>query len=190
MTVPRLGVMGGSFNPIHHGHLIAAERAAEQLKLSQILFVPTALSPLKEGHELAPPKHRLAMVRLAVAGHPVFKASDAEVKRGGTSYTIDTVESLKTRAEVFVIIGDDTVGTLPKWYRIHELAERVTFAVAGRPGSYEPAPSGPWQLRRIRTALIEISGTEIRQRVRRGTSIRFLVPDAVRAYIRKHGLYR
>jgi len=190
MKIARLGVMGGSFNPIHHGHLITAERAAEQLRLDRVLFVPTALSPLKNTSDLAAPKHRLAMVRAALRGNPSFEASNAEVRRGGTSYTFDTIESLKTGAQVFLIIGDDAISLLPKWYRIHELAERVTFAVVGRPGKYEPPPPGPWKLRRVHVPLIELSGTEIRQRVRRGMSIRYLVPEAVEKYIRRHGLYR
>lgn len=186
----RLGVMGGSFNPIHHGHLVAAQRAAEQLKLDRLIFVPTAVSPLKDVHDLAQPPHRLRMVRLAIRGHRVFTASDVELKRGGTSYTFDTIESLAPKAEeVFLIIGDDVVAGLPKWYRIHELAARVTFAVAARPGQFDPPPPGPWQLRRLRTPLIEVSAAEIRQRVKRGLSVRYLTPHVVDLYIRRHGLY-
>jgi nicotinate-nucleotide adenylyltransferase len=190
MKIARLGVMGGSFNPIHHGHLITAERAAEQLRLDHFLFIPTAVSPLKNTSDLAPAEHRLHMVKLAVRGHPIFRESDVEVKRGGTSYTFDTVEALGTDAEIFLIVGDDVIADLPKWYRIHELASRVTFGVVGRPGKFEPPPQGPWKMRRIRVPLMEISGTEIRHRVARKQSIRYLVPDVVDLYIRKHGLYR
>ena len=190
MKPSRLGLLGGSFNPIHHGHLIVAERAVEQLRLDRILFIPTAVSPLKNASDLAPAADRMAMARLALKGHPLFEASDAEVKRGGVSYSFDTVERLKTTSEVFLVIGDDAVSDLPKWYRIHDLAARVTFAVAGRPGNYPPPPPGPWKLRRLRVPLIEISGTEIRDRVRRGLSIRYLLPEAVERYIRSHGLYR
>lgn len=190
MKTARLGLMGGSFNPIHNGHLITAQRAAEQLRLDHVLFVPTALSPLKNTSDLASAEHRLQMVKLAVRGHAIFEASDVEVRRGGTSYTFDTVEALGTDAEVFLIVGDDVISDLPKWYRIHELAARVTFAVVGRPGKYDPAPQGPWKLRRVRVPLVELSATEIRQRVAKGLSVRYLVPHVVDLYIRKHGLYR
>ncbi|MBI2933214.1 MAG: nicotinate (nicotinamide) nucleotide adenylyltransferase [Planctomycetes bacterium] len=190
MKLARLGIMGGSFNPIHHGHLIAADRACEQLRLDRVLFIPTALSPLKDVSDLAPAEHRMAMVRLAIREHPKFKALDIEITRGGLSYTFDTVAALKTSADIFIIIGDDAVGAIPRWYRIHDLATRVTFAVVARPGRFEPAPPGPWKLRRVRTPLIEISGSEIRQRAAREASIRYLVPSAVEKYIRTHKLYR
>jgi len=192
MKTARLGVMGGSFNPIHHGHLITAQLAAEQLRLDQVLFVPAATSPFKTAaDDLAPAEHRLQMVKLAVRGHAFFRASDVEIRRGGVSYTYDTVEALAADAQqIYLIVGDDVMADLPKWYRIHELSERVTFAVVGRPGKYPPPPQGPWKLRRVHVPLMELSGSEIRRRVSRGLPVRYLVPHVVDLYIRKHGLYR
>jgi nicotinate-nucleotide adenylyltransferase len=185
----RLGIMGGSFNPIHHGHLIVAQRAAEQLKLDRLVFIPAWVSPLKEPRDLASAEHRLTMVRLAIRGHRLFTASDVELKRGGQSYTYDTVETFDPKDDIFLIVGDDVLAGLPRWYRIHELARRVTFAVAARPGQFEPPPAGPWELRRLRAPLIEISASEIRQCVKRGLSVRYLTPHVVDLYIRRHGLY-
>ena len=186
----KLGILGGSFNPIHHGHLIIATRAAEALGLDQVLFIPTALSPLKGGRTLAPVRDRLAMVRAAVRGNPLFAASDVETRRGGTSYTIDTLKTLREshRGRFYLILGADAARLLPRWRSIDEVKRLATLVTVARPG-HSPGPEMP-KHPIVEVPLLEISSSEIRARVRRGLSIRYLVPDAVERYIRRKRLYR
>lgn len=185
----KLGILGGSFNPIHHGHLIIATRAAEALKLDRVLFIPTAISPLKRARDFASPRDRLAMVRAALRADPLFEASDLEIRRGGTSYTIDTLRALrKSRpGKPVLILGADAARLLPQWRSIDEVKRLATFVLVARPG-HRPGRGMPKQY--IEVPLLEISSTGIRERVRRGLSIRYLVPDAVDRYIRRKGLYR
>lgn len=186
----KLGILGGSFNPIHHGHLIIATRAAEALGLDRVLFIPTAVSPLKSGRDFAPPKERLAMVRAAIRGNSRFAASDAEIRRGGTSYTIDTLKALRRsrRDAVFLILGADAARLLPQWRSIDEVQRLATLVFVARPG-HRPGPGMPKHLV-VEVPMLEISSSAIRTRVRRNLSIRYLVPDAVERYIRRRGLYR
>ena len=187
----RLGILGGSFNPIHHGHLIVAERAAEAAGLDRVLLMPTALSPLKSPRDIAPAADRLAWVRAAVRGNPRLEACDLEVRRGGVSYTIDTLRELERRhpgARLHLILGADASALLPKWKSIDEVARRVTFLFLERPGHRVRARM-PNQ-RRVEMPLLEISSTEIRDRLRRGRSIRYLVPDAVRRRLETGRTYR
>jgi nicotinate-nucleotide adenylyltransferase len=186
----KLGLLGGSFNPIHHGHLVIATRAAETLRLDRVILVPTAISPLKEGVRLASPRDRLAMVRLAARGNPLLGISDLEVRRGGVSYTVDTLRELKrrTRARLFLILGADAARLLPEWKAVDEVLRLAALAVFARPG--QTLPPGLPKGHIVNAPLLEISGTEIRERVRRGLSIRYLVPDAVERYIGRKGLYR
>ena len=185
----RLGIFGGTFNPIHLGHLVLAEAAREVCWLDQVWFMPTATPPHKTIRGLIEGRHRLAMVRLAVRGHPAFHASDLELRRGGTSYTIDTMHAIRRRyprAKLFVIVGSDMVGI--RWYRMRELQRLCTFVVAQRPS----APRRPVMLTgatRISMPALEISSSAIRDRVRRGQSVRYLVPEAVRRYLLRHRLY-
>lgn len=187
----RLGLLGGSFNPIHHGHLIVATRLAEALKLDRILFIPTAISPLKGRGVLASARDRLAMVKLALRGNPLFEASDVEVRRGGVSYTVDTLRELRRPPtdKLFLILGADAARLLPRWRRIGEVRRRVTFALMARAGISLPRPL-PKRYILVKVPLLEISGTEIRERVRKGLSVRYLVPEAVGVYIQRKGLYR
>jgi nicotinate-nucleotide adenylyltransferase len=184
------GILGGSFNPIHHGHLLIATRVAETLGLDRVLLIPTAVSPLKRPEDLAPARDRWAMVRLAVRGNPLLEASDLEIRRGGTSYTVETLEALgKQRAgRLYLIMGDDAARLLPRWRSIEEVRRLATLVVVGRPGhrSSEKQP----KVLIVHAPLLEISSTEIRERVKRGLSIRYLVPDAVERYIRRKRLYR
>ncbi len=186
----KLGILGGSFNPIHHGHLIVATRAAEALGLDRVLFIPTALSPLKGTQELAPARDRLAMVRAAVRGNPLLSASDAETRRGGTSYTIDTLKAIRERhpGGIYLILGADAARLLPQWRSIDEVKRLATLVTVARPG-HSPGPKMPKHLT-VEVPLLEISSSEIRARARRGLSIRYLVPDAVERYIRRKKLYR
>lgn len=198
-------LFGGSFNPIHHGHLIVARAVAERLGVSRTVFVPSAQPPHKRGAGLASAADRLEMARLAVQGEAGFEVSDVEILRSGPSYTFLTVSdyrrALGADGPLFWIIGADTLPELHTWYRIRELVELCRIVTAARPGYEEPDLSSlaqvlsGEQVARLRegilsTPRIDISATGIRQRVREGRSIRYLVPDSVREYIQRGGLYR
>lgn len=186
----RIGVFGGSFNPIHIGHLVTAERVAETLGLDRVLFIPTARTPLKRGEDLASPRHRWAMLRLALRGHPRFQAWDAEIRRGGVSYTVDTLREIRRRfqGELYLIIGSDAVDLLPRWKAPREVLRLARLVVASRPG-HRPRRRMPKTII-VRVPLLEISGTEIRDRLRRGLSVRHLVPEPVERYLLRKRPYR
>lgn len=187
-TSLRLGILGGSFNPIHLGHLILAESAREQCRLDRVLFMPTATPPHKSSRGLLDGAQRLAMVRLALRGHPAFQASDLELRLGGVSYTLRTIRALHARypkAKLFVMIGADM--TQVRWYGMSELSRLCTFVVAPRPDSKSRRIHG---MRRIDMPLVDISSSMIRDRLRRRQSIRYLVPDAVERYLIRHRLFR
>lgn len=196
---------GGSFNPIHHGHLIAARSAAELLAATRIIFIPCANPPHKSDDDLAPAADRLEMVRLAIAGQAGWEASDCELRRDGPSYTFETVQAFRKtlgpQAVLCWMIGADSLPELASWYRIGELVEICRIVTVARPGWDHPDPGplctrlNPAQIQRLladvlNTPRIDISATDIRRRVRQGLSIRYLVPDAVADYIRSRGLYR
>ena len=186
----RLGLLGGSFNPIHHGHLITATRAAEAVKLDRVLFIPAAVSPLKNGHDLAPARIRWAMLRAALRGNPIFEACDLELRRGGVSYTVDTLRELqsRTKARLFWILGTDAARLLPRWKSINEVRRLAEFIIVSRPGD-RGFPKRPKD-HIVKAPLLEISSSEIRRRARQGLSVRYFVPDPVDRYIRQKGLYR
>lgn len=167
-----------------------ATRAAEALRLDRVLFIPTFTTPLKEDRSLALARDRLAMLRLALRGEPRFEACDLEVRRGGVSYSVDTLRTLKQRtgAHLFLILGADASRLLPQWREVDEVRRLATVVVAVRPG-HSPGPGMPKRYI-LDVPLLEISATEIRERARRGLSIRSLVPEAVERYIRRKGLYR
>ena len=183
----RLGLYGGTFDPIHHGHLILARDAIERLALDRVIFIPAALSPHKLTTRPVLPTLRRDMVAAAIAGEPSFALDDSEIHRAGPSYTIDTVENVRTahpRAELFYFIGEDNVAALHTWRRIEDLRRLVQFIVFGR-GESGAAHDFVRLPRRI-----DISATEIRTRVAHGESIRYLVPEAVREIIDRHQLYQ
>ncbi len=200
----KVGLFGGSFDPIHCAHLVVAEQARERLGLERVLFVPGRRPPHKLDKQLAPAEHRLRMVELAIAGHPAFEACDVELRRDGPSYSLVTVQGLRAEHadwELYFLIGADTLPELPTWHRLGELAALCRFAVFARPGESldEVAPLrgvlsdaaiAAIRSRSFATPLLEISSTEVRRRVREGRSARYLVPEAVRRYILEHGLYR
>lgn len=199
----KLGVFGGTFDPIHLAHLIVAEQAREQLELDALILLPAAIPPHKQRREITDGKHRLEMARLAVAGNPAFDVSDLELRREGVSYTVDTLRWLHEQHpddELFLLLGADSLSDLPNWYRPDEIRRLATLAVAGRPRSpsiesphshHSPtSPGDSSNARVIDIPLMDISSTEIRNRVASRRSIRYMVPAAVEAYIAAHGLYR
>jgi nicotinate-nucleotide adenylyltransferase len=190
--VPRLGLFGGSFDPVHLGHLLVAQAALEELELSRLFFIPAAQSPFKPQSATAPGPLRLAMLRLALAGEPACEVDDQELRRGGVSYTIDTVRNYAARfpqAELFYLIGADHVAKLPQWRDAAELAERLRFVVIPRPDE-TPAPAPePFRVSRLRGHPLALSSSEIRARVRSGASLRNLVPAGVADFLRNNRLY-
>lgn len=184
----RIALYGGTFDPPHHGHLILAREAREQLELDRVVFIPAARSPFKPGAEITPPAVRLAMVRAAIEGEDGFSLDDSEIMRGGTSYTIDTVLAARERwpaAELFWFVGGDHIAELPKWREWEKLRTLVKFIVFSRGGEAPIDPGFPRVVRRV-----DISATDIRARVAQGRSIRYLVPEPVRVLIEQHRLYQ
>ncbi len=182
----RIGIYGGTFDPVHHGHLILAHQALEEFKLDRLVFVPTAESPFKIHNHTAPATDRLAMLQLAIRGEDRFEVDPLEIERGGVSYSIDTVKMFRSRdpeAELFFLVGEDNAYRLTEWHRFEELKKMVGFVVLSRSEDFQ-SPEYPVVQRRI-----EISSTEIRNRVANGESITYLVPESVKRYIEQHQLY-
>lgn len=185
------GVLGGSFDPVHHGHLIAADRAAEALGLDTVLFVPCVQQPLKPQGPVASAERRATMVRLAVSGHGRFAMETCELDRPGPSYTVDTLRLLRQRwpdERLVLILGADAAASLPRWRASDEVARLAEIAVLTRPGA--PEVTSAFVKHLVATPAIEISASDIRARCLTGKSIRYLVPDAVLEYIGKYGLYQ
>jgi nicotinate-nucleotide adenylyltransferase len=183
----RVAIFGGTFDPIHHGHLILAREAIESLRLDRLIFVPAAASPHKLEWKLSAADVRLEMLRAAIEDEPGFRLDDMELQRPPPSYSIDTVEVLRFReptAELFYLIGEDNISRLTTWHRFDELAKMVQFVVLARSGirTEHPYPV-------IRRHL-DISATDIRNRVATGRSLRYLVPPTVETIIRDRQLYR
>lgn len=186
----QIGLFGGTFNPVHMGHLVVAQTVGSRLGLSRVLFMPDNKPPHVDAKTAIPVAHRVSMLEAAIRDNPLFDLELSEVKRGGVSYTYDTIVALKKAhpdTDYSLIIGGDMVAYLPKWHRIDELAQLVTFVGVERPGV---RVDSPYPIVWVDAPQLDISSTDIRQRVRRGQSIRYLVPDAVRAYIKKEGLYQ
>jgi nicotinate-nucleotide adenylyltransferase len=189
---------GGSFNPIHHGHLICARSAAERAGFDHVVLIPTGQPPHKPNSaNLAEPRHRVELCRQAVAGDPLFEVDEVELARSGPSYTIDTARKLAQRwgKRVSWLIGADMLQILPSWHEARTLIQEVDFVIMARPGRTLDFASLPPEFRRlegsvVNTPLIEISATDIRERVRTGRPIEFLTPESVCRYIQNHGLYR
>jgi nicotinate-nucleotide adenylyltransferase len=189
-----LGLFGGSFDPPHVGHLVVAQDALERLGLDGVRFVPARRSPFKsEGDAGADPALRLALVRAAVAGHPVFTAEGLELERASPSYTIDTVRILRDRepgVRWTLLLGSDQWASFDRWREAGELARLARIAVLARAGDTGSGSAGP-DLPHVTVPVtrVDISSTDIRRRVREGRSIRYLVPEPVRALIEANGLY-
>ncbi|MBU0676645.1 MAG: nicotinate-nucleotide adenylyltransferase [Verrucomicrobia bacterium] len=199
----RIGIFGGSFNPVHNGHLIIAQDALDHFELDQVLFIPSAVPPHKTNTELIDESHRVAMLERAIEGDPRFQVNAVELDRGGTSYSIDTVKALQAiypGDELFFIIGGDSLLELHTWKDIDELISLCEFIILARPGSQIqdldpevlklPAEAVGRLLGNIAMGhVVEISSSDVRMRVAEGLSIRYLVPDAVEMYIYEHRLY-
>ncbi len=200
----RLGIYGGSFNPVHIGHLLVAECCREQAALEQVWFVPLSVPAHKQTDAIAPAQHRVEMLRLATGGHEAFHVSTIEIERGGVSYTVDTLDQLRREdptRELYLILGADALADLPAWRdpaRICELAKLLVVRRGGLPmPNFEVLAPFASSTRieqasadQIEMPAIELSSRELRQRVNEGHSIRFRVPRAVEKYIETQGLYR
>lgn len=185
-----IGLLGGSFDPVHHGHLIVGQVAAEKLGLDVLRFLPAHAQPFKQGRHQTSPEHRATMLSLALSQTPGFELERTELERAGPSYTVHTLQELRKRepeSEFVLLLGADAAAELHAWReaeRIPQLARVVVFA---RPGS--AVPDSPWIAQVLEVPAIDISATEVRRRVQRGQSIRYWVPDAVAEYIIRHRLY-
>jgi len=188
--MPSIGLFGGSFDPIHHGHLIVARVAAESLGLDEVRFMPAREQPFKHGRHAAPAADRAVMLELAIAGSPGFAVERAELERPGPSYTVDTLESLRAReprAAFTLLLGADAAAELGAWHRAGELPSLARIVVLARPGT--PVPSSPLIAASLEVPAVDISATEIRRRARAGLPVRYWVPDAVAEYMARHRLY-
>lgn len=199
----KIGISGGTFDPIHHGHLIMAQEIGEKLELDRVVFIPVGHPPHKPGSSVTDAFHRFNMVREAVGSNPLFEVSGIEVERPGYTYTVDTLEELKGRyrsdSEFYFIIGADTISQLVTWKRYRKVFAMCRFAAVMRHGFDRKKILGEVQcledsfsarIELIDAPLIEISSTDIRERVKKGRSIKYLVPERVEEYIRENSLYR
>jgi nicotinate-nucleotide adenylyltransferase len=194
-----IGVLGGTFDPIHIGHLIIAEEARIKLALAEVLFVPTGQPWLKQDRDITPAAHRVEMVRRAIEDNPSFKLSTLEVDRPGPSYTVDTLESLQdqlsSETSLFFVLGRDTLADLPLWKEPSEVIRLCRLVVPPRLGSRdlrhleEAIPGLQERVVQLDMPVIGISSSEIRQRIARGLSIRYLVPPGVEEYIAEQRIY-
>lgn len=196
----RLGVFGGTFDPIHYGHLVAAEEVRYRLQLDKVLFVPAGVPPHKLDHDITPTRHRVAMLELALASNPGFALSRVDIDRHGPCYTVDTLALLHQEygpgAELFFLMGMDSLADILTWKEPERLIRLARIVVVGRPGFQADVdeldkvlPGAAERISIVDTPLMEVSSSDIRRRVREGAPIRYQVPDAVEAYIRAHRLY-
>ncbi len=195
-SVLRLAVFGGSFNPPHVAHLAVAEAAAEAAGLDRVLWMPAATPPHKQDAPgLVPAEHRLAMTQLATDGNPRFAVSDLEVQRGGTSYTVDTLRALRAahpEADLVLLLGGDSLADFATWRDPAGILALARLVVYRRPGDRLEAvpPSTLERTTFVEAPLLDLSGTALRARLTAGQTVRYLVPDAVLAYVEAHGLYQ
>jgi len=209
-------ILGGTFDPVHYGHLRVAEEVKECLRLERVIFIPAARPPHKEERSFTAAEHRLHMVRLAIEGNPAFEASEREIQRGGASYSVDTLREIageEPDSELHFIVGADSFNEITTWHEYEELFKLANIIVVPRPGYalrklenalpvavashfwYDEARDiysgdGDRFIRFVETTAMGISASEIRGRVKRGASIRYLLPAPVAEYIEKEGLYR
>ncbi len=199
----RIGIFGGTFDPVHYGHLLLAETCREQCELDQIWFLPASVPPHKQERVLTPANRRTEMLELAIAGHEAFVVSSLEIERGGVSYTVDTLSIIRERhsdADLFFLMGADSLRDLPTWRQTQRICQLATPVVVRRRGAPEPdysvlngivgdERSKEIQRHQVEMPVVEFSSTAIRQAIAAGRSIRFQTPRAVEKYIETHGLY-
>lgn len=188
-----IGLYGGSFDPVHLGHLLVAQAAREELELDRVFFIPAAHSPFKPQSHASPATDRLRLLRLALCGYTWADIDDQEIRRGGVSYSIDTVRDYHQRypkATLFYLIGADNVASLPKWREAGELVKLTEFVVIPRPGQQPMDLPAPFRGKTLRGFPLAVSSSEIRERVRKGLPIRNLVTPVVEEAILGAGMYR
>jgi len=186
----KIGILGGTFNPIHIGHLILAEEIREKIGLDKIIFVPTYLPPHKNNTDIAPAWDRYRMIKLAIKRNPFFLVSDFEIKKDGLSYTIDTIKEFKKvypKDDLYFLIGSDLLKYLDDWKDLPEILQMVKFIVATRPGY--PLEKIPAYISTMEIRAVDVSAFEVRQCIKNKKSFRYLVPEAVFRYINKNKLY-
>jgi len=188
----RIGLYGGTFDPVHLGHLLVAQAASEELALDRLFFIPATLSPFKPGTQPTSSSIRARLLRLALSGNTNYEVSDVEIQRGGISYTIDTARDFAQRfpgASLFWLIGADHVAALPQWRDADQLAQLLQFVVIPRPGELPTPPPPRFQLHSLEGWPLKVSASEIRARAAAHRSIRHLVPAAVADAIERDHLY-
>ncbi|MGD9889790.1 MAG: nicotinate-nucleotide adenylyltransferase [Dehalococcoidia bacterium] len=202
MPIARIGVLGGTFDPVHLGHLILADEAREALGLDRLLLMPAAQPWRKAEREVTAADHRLAMLRLAVADNPAFDVSTLEIDRGGPTFTVETLAALRaelvTPADLVFLLGEDALLDMPHWRDPAGILRLARLGVAARPGSApidfdaleRAMPGVTGRVEVVPMPLVAISSTDIRRRVREGRSVRYLLPQPVQAYIVEHRLYQ
>lgn len=190
----RVGIMGGTFDPIHHGHLVAASEVMSEFDLDEVIFVPTAIQPFKKGRRVTPAEHRYLMTVIATASNPRFGVSRVDIDRGKITYTIDTLTDLKNQdpdADYYFITGADALERIAEWRDSDKLFEMAQFVGVTRPGHELKKPLTPHSnIRLLEVPAMAISSTDCRNRVNQGKPVWYLVPDGVVQYIAKYGLYR
>lgn len=192
MSAQRIGIFGGSFDPVHIGHLLVAWAAREEARLDRMIWVPARISPFKQDQRLASAELRLRMLRLALAGLEWCQVSDIELRREGVSYSVDTVKSLRTtfpEASLYFLIGEDNLHALSSWREADTLMRWVEFLILPRPGAGTPMSLPGARLHSLNGWPIQVSSSDIRRRVQTGRSIRHLVPPAVAEVIHNNRLY-
>jgi nicotinate-nucleotide adenylyltransferase len=193
-VVKRVGVLGGTFDPPHLGHLVLAQELAEELKLDRVLFIPPAVPPHKDLREVSSAKHRFEMTKRAIKGNKLFSVSDIELKRKGPSYTVDTIRELKKiypQSELFFLTGSDILEEILKWKDPQEIYRQIKIVIGLRPGFDKIGPANQFAHKNqiIEITSLNISSTLIREKIKKGKSIKYLVPPGVLDYIKDNKLY-
>jgi nicotinate-nucleotide adenylyltransferase len=191
----RIGILGGTFDPIHLGHLVMAEQVKEKLRLDRVILIPSSKPPHKTKQKLSPAKDRIEMTRLGVEGNPKFLVSELELKRKGLSYTIDTLQQLKVlypEREIYFLTGSDVLDEIQTWKEPEQIYKQAKVVIAIRPGFDRFDPENRFAKKSIIVPIagVDVSSSRIRMKVRKGESIRYLVPTKVEKYINKKKLYR
>ena len=195
-TITRIGLFGGTFDPIHIGHLIVAETVRIRCQLDKLIFIPAKIHALKDNNRITPVQHRLTMVKLAIEPHPAFEVSEIEIQRPGVSYSIDTIRNFRElyppeKFQLYFLLGSDAVNEFHLWHEPDVLLSLCEFIAFSRAGA-TTKPDSPYAsaFTYVEIPALEISASEIRKRVMAGESIRYFVPEPVRRFIEKHQLYK